>query len=73
MCDRSAWPEEQLDRAQVGARFQQMRGVRVAQRVRRDALVDAGLRARRSRTASQITFAVIGASARQPCRVPGKR
>ena len=24
-------------------------------------------------TASQTTYAVIGASARQPCRVPGKR
>ena len=39
--------EQELDRAQVGARFQQMGRVRVPQRVRRDALVDAGLRARR--------------------------
>ena len=35
--------EQELNRAQVGARFQQMRRVGVPQRVRRDAFVDAGL------------------------------
>ena len=35
--------EQQLNRAQVGARFQEMRRVRVPQRVRRDAFVDPGL------------------------------
>ena len=34
--------QEQLDRAQVGARFEQVRRVRVPQRVRADAPVDAG-------------------------------
>ena len=35
--------QQELNRAQVGARFQQMRRVRVPQRVRRDAFVDPGL------------------------------
>ena len=35
-------PEQNLDRAQVGARFQQVGGPTVAQRMRRDAFVDAG-------------------------------
>ena len=39
--------EQHLDRAQVGARFQQMRRVRVSQRVRADVLVDAGRPGRR--------------------------
>jgi hypothetical protein len=64
--------EQELNRAQVRTRFQQMCGIGVPERVRRDAFVDAGLRAAR-RTASQITLLVIGASARQPLRVPGKR
>ena len=64
--------QQDLNRAQVSARFQEMRGVRVPQRVRRHAFVDAAFRAAR-RTASQITFVVMGASARQPWCVPGKR
>jgi hypothetical protein len=35
--------EQELNRAPVGARFQQMRGVGVPERVRRDTFVDAGL------------------------------
>ena len=71
VCDRSA-AQQELNGAQVSARFQEMRRVHVPQRVRCHAFVDARLRAAR-RTASQITFVVIGASARQPRCVPGKR
>ena len=35
--------EQELNRAQVCTRFEQMRGVGVPQRVRRDAFVDPGL------------------------------
>ena len=38
--------EQQLDGAQVGTGFQQMRGPRVANQVRRNALTNAGLLAR---------------------------
>ncbi len=34
--------EQQLDRAHVGAGFEQVRGKRMAQRMRRDGLADAG-------------------------------
>ena len=52
--------QQELNRPQVGAGFQQMRRAIPALRVAR-------------RTASQITFDVMGASARQPWCVPGKR
>ena len=64
--------QEELNRPQVGARFQEMGRVRVPERVGCDAFIDPPFRAAR-RTASQMTFVVIGASARQPLRVPGKR
>ncbi len=40
-------PEQELDRAQVGTRLKQMRGVRVAQQVGRDTFLQ--VRARRRR------------------------
>ena len=57
--------EQELNRAQVGARFQEMGRVRVSQRVRRDPFVDACLACGQVHR-SQITFVVIGVSARQP-------
>ena len=42
-CAKVGVAQQELDRPQVGARFQQMRRVAVAQRVRRHVLVDPGL------------------------------
>ena len=57
--------EQQLNRPQVGTRFEQVRRIGVPQGVWRQRLSMPALRVAR-RTASQITFEVIGASARQP-------
>jgi hypothetical protein len=74
--DRRVWDidvaEQQLDGAQIGTRFQWMGRVRVRNVCGVTRLSIPAFRAAR-RTASQITFVVIGASARQPWWVPGKR
>ena len=58
-------PEQKLDRAQIGAGFQQVSGVAVAEQVRRHTLLDAGI-LRGLLAGVQTTLSVIGASARQP-------
>ena len=64
--------EQELNRAQVRAGFEQMRRVAWRSVCGVTCLSMPAFRVAIC-TASQITFAVIGVSARQPCRVPGKR
>ena len=63
--------QQELNRAQVSARFEQMCGVRVRSvcGVTRLSIPPCAPRD----TASQITLSVMGASARQPWCVPGNR
>ena len=65
--------EQHLNGPQVGAGFQQVGGEAVPQRVRRDALLDAGRASPPRSRLSRRSSSVIGTSARQLFSMPGNR